>query len=63
MLFNFTTDVSAGATGIELGVGGAAHALMLARIVSARRSAARQRPADLERFRQIKSARPDPAPR
>ena len=55
ILFNFVTSVSAGATRVELGVTGAAHTLVLVRVISARRLAARQRPADLERFRQIKS--------
>jgi len=54
-LFNFVTAVSTGATGVELAVAGAAHAVVLTRVVTARQLAARQRPVDLERFRQIKS--------
>jgi len=60
-LFNFIAGVSAGATGLEVSLLGAAHAAMLVRIVLARRLAARQRPADLERFRQIKSSASHPA--
>jgi hypothetical protein len=61
-LFNFVMGVSAGATGVELGVTGAAHALVLARIVIAGRLASRQRPADLERLQRIKSMAAQPLP-
>jgi hypothetical protein len=55
-LFNGLTAVFGGATRVEMGVVGAAHILLIARIATARWSAKRQRLADLERFQGIKSS-------
>ena len=54
-LFNALTAVFGGATRVQLAVVGTAHILLLARIARARWSGQRQRTADLERFRQLKS--------
>ena len=50
---NFVPVLLAGAVPVELIVIGTAHALFLARVVVARRAAARQRAADLRRFQQL----------
>lgn len=53
-VFNFVPVVLAQAVPVEYGVVGALHLLFVARLVVARRQAARQRSVDLERFRQLK---------
>ncbi|MGB7217551.1 MAG: hypothetical protein WBD07_01980 [Vicinamibacterales bacterium] len=54
-LLNLVAALSASPTAVEIGVSGAAHAILLVRIAIAGGLAARRRDADLERFRQIKS--------
>jgi hypothetical protein len=52
---NFLAALLAGPLPIEYAVVGGLHALFGARVLSARRSAARQRAIDLERFQQLKT--------
>jgi hypothetical protein len=54
-LLNFVPVMLAEPVPIELGVVGAVHVLVATRIVLARRSAARQRAADLKRFLELKA--------
>ena len=56
-VFNFAPLLLVYPAPSELGVIGGAHALVLVRIVVARRAAARQRAADLARFQQIYDGR------
>lgn len=54
---NFVPVILAEPVPIELAVLGTAHALLVLRLVAARRAARRQRAADLERFRSLLSER------
>jgi hypothetical protein len=56
-LLNFVPVLIAEPVATEVVVIGAAHLLFIARLLVARRAAARQRAADLERFEKIKSSR------
>ena len=55
ILLNFVPVLLAEPVAIELWVVGAAHAIVAIRVVLARRSAARQRAADLKRFVELKA--------
>jgi hypothetical protein len=57
VVLNLVTAVATGPVPIEWAVLGVAHALLIVRILIARRQAAGQRAADLARFREIKDAR------
>src|SRR5262245_45823369 len=56
-LLNLLTVIVAGPYAIEWAVLGIAHALLVTRILLARREASGQRAADLERFRELKDGR------
>jgi hypothetical protein len=53
-VLNFIPAVFANPMPIEWGVVGSIHLFFIGRVVLARRHAARQRPLDLDRFRQLK---------
>jgi hypothetical protein len=55
-IFNFVPVLFASPLPIEYGVVGSIHALFVVRVLTARRSAARQRVVDLERFQRLKRA-------
>jgi hypothetical protein len=55
---NLVSGLLAQPVPVEWAVVGLLHLLFLARLVAARRFAARQRPTDLERFRSLKGPRP-----
>ncbi len=53
-VFNFVPVLLAGAVPIEYGVIGGIHLVFIARLIAARRHAARQRALDLDRFQRVK---------
>lgn len=55
-VLNFIPAVLAEPVALEVGVVGTAHALFIVRVVLARRASARQRPTELDRFRQMRGS-------